>query len=163
MKDFKDLKAWVQWKKKEKDLSEDDVLFVKDLEDLISLVGTLTAKLENKPITKPLIEYKCTSETTHYQGCECYEQKHRLEINDWVERYAAMQRSRDHWKDEHDKLKVILDILYTEKEEWEINRDYWQEKFAKLEEVIKKIDDTNPRSFKSLRAIEELIKMVEVK
>lgn len=45
MKDFELLKAWCHWKRKEKDLSEDDSLFVKDIEDLISLVGTLRAKL----------------------------------------------------------------------------------------------------------------------
>lgn len=39
------LKAWVHWKRKEKELSEDDALFVKDVEDLISQVGTYQARL----------------------------------------------------------------------------------------------------------------------
>jgi hypothetical protein len=46
MKEFETLKAWVHWKKKEKDLSEDDVLFVKDIEDLLSLVNTLRARYD---------------------------------------------------------------------------------------------------------------------
>lgn len=36
MTDHENLKAWVHWKKREKDLSEDDQLFVKAVEDAIS-------------------------------------------------------------------------------------------------------------------------------
>lgn len=46
MKPHADLKAWCHWKRKEKDLSEDDALFVKAIEDVISEVGTWKAKYE---------------------------------------------------------------------------------------------------------------------
>lgn len=39
MKEHSDLKAWCHWKRKEKDLSEDDTLFVKAIEDVISQAG----------------------------------------------------------------------------------------------------------------------------
>lgn len=45
-KDYSTLKAWCHWKRAEKDLPEDDVAFIKDVEDLISLVGTLQARLD---------------------------------------------------------------------------------------------------------------------
>lgn len=43
---FELLKAWVHWKKLEKGLDEDDLLFVRDIDNLISQVGTLRAQLE---------------------------------------------------------------------------------------------------------------------
>ncbi len=46
MSERKDLKAWCRWKREQKDLSEEDDLLVKEVEDLISQVGTYKAKME---------------------------------------------------------------------------------------------------------------------
>jgi hypothetical protein len=43
---FETVKAWCHWKRIERDISESDLEMVKDLEDLISQVGTWKAKAE---------------------------------------------------------------------------------------------------------------------
>jgi hypothetical protein len=42
------LKAWCHWKKKETGVSEDDLLMVKDIEDVISQVNNWRAKYEKE-------------------------------------------------------------------------------------------------------------------
>ncbi len=48
MTDHKDLKAWVHWKKREINLSEDEALFVKAVEDVISQAGMAPKNLQKE-------------------------------------------------------------------------------------------------------------------
>lgn len=65
------LKAWCHWKRLEKDVSEDDLLMVRDIEALLEVVEALESVLSEEGVRERFLSY--------VQGARCLEALEKLE------------------------------------------------------------------------------------